>query len=260
MARLHLSQVDLWHRHASAVIDIIRRAADLMIANGDHGLEPDLNRQLLMYMYQVIRTLEEQGLFVPGGYPILEALNQPTPGTKGTSSEYKRPDLQWGYRDSQVPDPMDAARIFHIECKRIGTSTLDPLYVREGIVRFVDHTWRYGKDVRDGAMIGYVEQRGPDAALIGVNAASSAAGIPLMVDVSQYGARRELDHELSRGFAKSPFKLHHVWVDTRPSPSLSDPQGSSKSQGGANEIPSAADDESWPPQPFPTRNRELDEQ
>lgn len=244
MARLRLSQVDLWQRHVRAVMDVLRRAADLMIANGDHGLEPDLNRQLLMYMRQAIRDLEEEGLYVPPTDPILEALNQPTPSTKGTSSEDTRPDLQWGYRDSQVADPTDHIRTFHIECKRIGTSTLNPLYVKKGISRFIDKAWRYGKDVADGAMVGYVEGRGPDAALLGINSASSAAGVPMIVGVSAHGARRELDHELTRGFTKSPFRLHHVWVDTRtPSHLLPILQSPAKSRGKANEIPSVADDD-----------------
>jgi hypothetical protein len=93
-------------------MDVLRRAADLMIANGDRGLEPDLNRQLLMYMRRAIRDLEEEGIYVPPTDPVLEALNQPTPSTKGKSSENKRPDLQWGYRDSQVADPMDYLRTF----------------------------------------------------------------------------------------------------------------------------------------------------
>jgi hypothetical protein len=235
MARLRLSQINLWQKHATAVIDIIRRAADLMITNGDRGLEPDLNRQLVMYMFHVIRTLEEQGIFVPSGYPILEALNQPTPGTQGTTSEGKRPDVQWGYRDSQVANPMEAARIFHIECKRIGTSTLDPLYVKEGIARFIDQSWRYGKDVDDGAMVGYVEQKGPDAALVAVNFTSSAAGIPLVAEVSRHGARLDLEQELARDFAKSPFRLHHVWVDTRSSRSLPTSHSSTGPQNRSSE-------------------------
>lgn len=242
MARLHLSQIDLWQKHAAAVKDIIRRAADLMIANGDRGLEPELNRQLLMYMFQAIRALEEEGIFVPSGYPVLEAINQPTSATKGTSLEDKRPDLQWGYRDSQVSDPTQAARTFHIECKRIGTLTLDPLYLKNGILRFIDQAWSYGKDVGDGAMVGYVEGRGPDVALSRINAASATAGVPQLVLVSQHGARRDFEHELSRSFEKSPFSLHHVWVDTRTSGPVSSPQGAMGAQSEANVIASVADD------------------
>ena len=169
MARLRLSQIDLWQQHVRAVMNVLRRAADLMIANGDQGLEPDLNRQLLLYMRQTIRHFEEQGFYVPPTDPILEALNQPTPATKGASSEDKRPDLQWGFRDSQIADPMNSVRTFHVDCKRIGTSTLDPLYLKNGIWRFINEAWSYGKDVADGGMVGYVEGKGPDSALLGIN-------------------------------------------------------------------------------------------
>ena len=219
-------------------MDVLRRAADLMIANGEHGLEPDLNRQLLLYMHQATRDLEQKGLYVPPTYPILEALNQPTPSTKGASSEDKRPDLQWGFRDSQVADGMDAIRTFHIECKRIGTSTLDPLYVKKGIWRFVDKVWSYGKGVADGGMVGYVEGSGPDSALLGINAASAAAGVSTLIENFKHGARRDLGHELTRHFGKSPFRLHHVWIDTRTSHSLPAPQSSMQPRGEADEVSS----------------------
>lgn len=237
MARLRLSQVDLWQKHADAVVNVIRRAADLMIANGDQGLEAELNRRLLLYMHDATRALELQGSFVPSTYPVLEAINQPTPNTKGSSSEAKRPDVQWGYRDSQVMDPREAIRTFHIECKRIGTSTLDPLYVKKGVRRFIDEEWRYGKDVSDGVMIGYVEGRGPDAALLGVNATSTAEGIPHVVETSRDGARRELDHVLTRSFEKSPFSLHHIWIDTRTSRCTAPSESLRESLPGGNEKP-----------------------
>ena len=243
MARLRLSQIDLWQQHASAVMNVLRRAADLMIAGGDRGLEPDLNRQLLLYLHQATRDLEQQGAYVPSTYPMLEAQNQPAPSTKGASSEDKRPDLQWGYRDSQIPDSMDAIRTFYIECKRIGTASLDPLYVKEGVWRFIDKIWSYGRNVTDGAMVGYVEGKGPDSALMRVNAASASAGVPTLTQVSEYGARRELGHELIRNFEKSPFRLYHVWIDTRTSQAQSAGQSSTQPPDETEAISAVADDE-----------------
>ena len=244
MARLRLSQLNLWQKHASAVMDILQRAADLMIANGEHGLEPEMNRKLFLYFYQAMRDRRGQGLFVPGGLPVWEARNQPTSATSGASSEKKIPDIQWGYQDDQVEDVMRSARIYHIECKRIGTTVLNGEYVKSGIRRFVDEVWSYGKDVDDGAMVGYVEGSGPESTLIGINGKAASGGLPPILEVSARDCRHDLHHEFERDFQKSPFRLHHVWLDVRAPKVLPVPRHAAKRKVARTKADAAPGEES----------------
>jgi hypothetical protein len=199
MPRPRLSQLNLWQKHCDAVIAILQKALDLMAADDVSGLEPALNRALCLYFLKAMSLRRKEGLFVPGGLPIMEARNQPTPATEGKSSEDMIPDIQWGYQDEQA-DAMRSARLFHIECKRLGNSTLSGRYVSNGIWRFIDSHWSYGKDVADGAMVGYVKSSGSATALVEVNRASSSKGIPPLAGLSEAGARRDFIHQFERSF------------------------------------------------------------
>ena len=108
---------------------------------------------------------------------------------------------------------MRSARLFHIECKRLGASTLNALYVKKGILRFIDPAWSYGKDVADGAMVGYVNGSEAAVVLAEVNATSSSLGVPPLTEISESGPRLDLTHQFERDFDKSPFRLHHVWIE-----------------------------------------------
>ncbi len=129
------------------------------------------------------------------------------------------PDLRWGYRDTQA----GITRDFVIECKRlrcvVGPSPLRVSrdYVREGIVRFHDKSKGYGRDVKSGAMVGYVQSGGLDEHLCEVNKTLIKVSLP---ELAIFGALRrsgisELKHTFPRPFGMSPFDLLHFWVDLR---------------------------------------------
>jgi hypothetical protein len=209
-----LSQLDLWGRHALSVMRVLLYALRLLGADWPGGLhqETEMTRELYLRILTARRALEEAGEWVPEGLPSIDARNAPTPDTAGTSAERKLPDLQWGFQDSSEPDPYKSARWFHIECKRIGGGQLNADYVDDGIHRFVSQGHRYGKDVAEGAMVGYVIEGEPSDALSGVNQRAAIAGLPAVVLISNTARVSILENTLERSFPKSPFTLRHAWV------------------------------------------------
>jgi hypothetical protein len=182
---------------------------------GGAVLETELTNQLFFGILRARRALLEAGEDVPDGIPAIDARNSPSPETIGTPAVRKLPDIQWGYQDDTDPEPVSSARVFHIECKRIGNATLDAKYVDEGVVRFTALGHRYGKDVPDGAMVGYVVEGDLLNALPGVNDKISSAGLSAIAVVSSCSpAVSCLSHNFERPFAKSPFTLQHAWVLT----------------------------------------------
>ena len=216
MARPRFSEIDLWGKHARSVITIVKDALMLFAADDLCGLalETEMTRELYLRMLTARRNLKTRGSFVPEGLPTIDARNSPTPETAGTSAERKLPDIQWGYQDDLEADPRRSARVFHIECKRLGGSALNASYVEEGIRRFVTLKHRYGKDVRDGAMVGYLIEGDAADAVRGVNSASAACALPSLTFISAERGISTFLHDLDRPFPKSPFRLHHAWVIT----------------------------------------------
>jgi hypothetical protein len=216
-----LSQLDLWGRHAISVMAVLLHALSLLAADWPAGLhiETEMTRELYLRILTARRLLETAGEWVPEGLPCIDGRNAPTPDTAGTSSERTLPDLQWGFQDSFEPDPYKSARWFHIECKRIGGSDLNEKYVDEGVQRFVSPGHRYGKDVSEGAMVGYIiEGRAADA-ISDVNGRAAVVGLPEVVLISDAAHVALLESTLDRSFPRSPFKLHHAWVLAASAPS-----------------------------------------
>jgi hypothetical protein len=215
--RPRLSQIDFWGKHSQSVIAILKDALTLFAEDDDLvglSLETDMTRELFLRMLVARRALKDRGVHVPEGLPAIDARNAPTPQTAGSPAERKLPDIQWGYQDDQEPDAFKSARFFHIECKRLGNTTLNSSYVDEGIKRFVTLEHRYGKDVGNGAMVGYLVDGRPEEAIVDVNGASSNASLPQLNLISAGEPVSIYHHELERPFQKSPFRLLHAWVVT----------------------------------------------
>ncbi|MGW3346602.1 hypothetical protein ACWDA3_25085 [Nonomuraea rubra] len=222
--RPRLSRIPLWQRHTETVIEILCDALALFVADRPAGEEPELNRAFFMAILKAIRHRHDNGLRVLHTPPIPEARNPPSPDTAGSKAEYKIPDFQWGYIDHQEPDPQRSARHFVIECKRLGNPVsprwvFNARYIKDGVVRFVSPEWRYGKDVADGAMVGYIQSMSPDAILAEVNAEAAAHGLPpIMQTAPSTGSLHYLGHKLDRDFPVTPFNLTHLWVEALPPP------------------------------------------
>ena len=219
MTQPRLSRIPLWQRHAETVLEIVRDALLLLSAHHIVGSETDFNRELYNCILRANRARYERGLRVLDVPINYEARNPPSPETKGMSSENKIPDFHCGYIDHQEPDPLRSARYFAIECKRLGRPTrsgwaFNKNYINNGVKRFVSPDWRYGKDVADGAMVGYMESMTPDELVVQVNSVAASLNIPPLERSSGYEKPlHELMHILNRDFPVTPFTLWHVWIE-----------------------------------------------
>ena len=213
----------LWERHEQRVLAILRSALHRLRTKGLHGDERTLNRELYFCILEVNAQNKESGDDSWFDYaPIYEGRNPPTPDTEDSASEWKIPDLQWGYIDHQEPNPRRSVRNFAIECKRLGTRSssgweFNVHYVKNGVRRFTDSQWRYGKDVASGAMAGYVESMTREEIVAEVNRALNKIGVPTLTFPPEAGSPLvETEHSFDRPFEIRPFRLVHLWIDIRP--------------------------------------------
>lgn len=151
--------------------------------------------------------------------PWYELPIQPKPGTLYSPSEEKKPDITLALNDD-----LNDGIYFHIECKRLGSSTsrtwkYNEEYVKNGIHRFTSETFRYGIDSNEGAMIGYIEDMESESILNEVNQAiDSQLKIATLTKCSeswQASQPMRLEHSFERPFEQSPFTLHHFWIDLK---------------------------------------------
>jgi hypothetical protein len=226
MNRPRLSRLPLWERHEARVLAILREALTLLAQRGLSGDEPMLNRELFFCLCEANRNalLRGEEAF---DYPVVwEGRNPPLEDLpEGEASERKVPDFYWGYFDHSEPDPRRAARNFVIECKRLGSPTpagwvFTKHYVEDGVIRFVDPEWRYGRAVATGAMVGYIQSMTTLSLLREVNVSLQRHGLAALTNARR--ARRPLDemeHTLARTFPVSPYRIVHLWVCASRSPS-----------------------------------------
>lgn len=219
VARPRLSQLALWPRHVECVLSVVWDALLMLSADPLDGSEPELNRRLYECILLANRARHDRGdtfLDVP---VMWESRNQPTPSTMGGSAEQKIPDFQCGYIDHQSADPLHSGRFFVIECKRLGPTSsagwnFVAHYVTDGVARFIDINWQYGKLVDSGAMIGYLQGVSAVEVLREVNAVVANLGIPeLQATYASAAPLHQLEHTVARNFPHSPFRIVHSWVE-----------------------------------------------
>ena len=217
-----ISDLPLWEQHEQRVLAVLRSALHRFRANRVQGGESKLNRELYFCLREVNKENRESGGPWIDEQLVYEGRNPPTPDTEDSPSERKIPDLQWGYENHQEADARRSVRSFAIECKRLGTPTpsgwaFNVHYVDDGVRRFADLTWRYGKDVASGAMAGYVESMTAEAIVAEVNGTLDELGVQaLALPSGADGPLTEMEHSFGRPFAISPFRLVHLWIDIRP--------------------------------------------
>ena len=223
--RPRLSQLALWDQHVQMVLAIVREALMRLAARPVTGGEPVLNRALYECALEANRARHDSGQ--PHLEPLItwEGRNQPSPATAGASPENKIPDFQCGYIDHLCPDPLLSARIFVIECKRLGHPSpsgwnFNVRYVKDGVARFVDDRWKYGKHTEAGAMVGYLDGTPVLDVLTEVNVAAAAQSVPALgMPTGPSAPLHELVHSLVRNFPESPFQLAHLWIENpQPAP------------------------------------------
>jgi hypothetical protein len=139
-----------------------------------------------------------------------------------STREGKRPDFQWVFLDRYEVDPRKSSKQFVVECKRQGAPEragwiFNANYIINGIMRFTDADWGYGRRFASGAMIGYLQSMEPEQVLNEVNAKAIEADLPATSFASPWDRAKAnmLEHMLVRSFAVSPFRLGHLWIDLR---------------------------------------------
>lgn len=151
--------------------------------------------------------------------PQYEQPIQPRLGTLYSPSEEKKPDITLALHDD-----LNDGIYFHIECKRLGSSTshtwkYNEEYVKNGIHRFTSEAFCYGIDSNQGAMIGYIENMESESIFNEVNQAIDSqlkiARLTKRSESWQTSYPTRLEHSFARPFEQSPFTLHHFWVDLR---------------------------------------------
>jgi hypothetical protein len=216
---------DIWANHEARVLEIFEFA--LKILQSEPSLpsqENELNRKLCFCVRRANRQLQAKNRGID--WPLFyEGNNQPDADDETRASrEDKRPDFQWGVCDHQEPDPEKSDKYYTFECKRLGTPSssswvLNENYVLNGISRFINAEWGYGKSSRSGAMIGYIQNMNENDILIEVNNAALAASLTTIIlskDGWKIGDVSRLEQKLDRpDVPPTPFDLRHLWVDLR---------------------------------------------
>lgn len=226
MSRPRLSIIDSWANHETRVLKVLMLALEILRCEETDLTkenEDDLNYKLYFCMLDAVRELggADSGIDSP---PAYECINQPLEDEKRLDiARKRRPDFQWGYIDHLAP-PRKSAKFYYIECKRLGTPVrsdwpFNQNYISNGVLRFVNRAYNYGRASSSGTMIGYVQSMENDTILAEVNTEAGNNGIPV-IHLDSEGWKKQgvsrLDHELDRPeVSPTPFKLRHLWLDLR---------------------------------------------
>ncbi len=219
MSRPNLFHIDIWKNYENRIIEVLYLALKkLIFCNQLPTKEDDINRLFFIHLKRANHDLLQQGKGCVS-IPFYEASNQPVElDTNRNSRESKIPDFQWGYSDRITGKDL----MFTIECKRLGKS-LSPSwnllknYVYNGINRFVDPNWAYGKGYESGAMIGYIQSMNHNDIFRTINNYNTQNGTSTLSKKSNWiiHGTSELSQNLTRNIQPSQFTLIHLWVDIR---------------------------------------------
>ena len=222
------SASELWQRHEELILGVFILALKILrLETNLPDAENRINETLCVKARLAYHKLPSRqrpsffGLF-------MEPQNQPqTKDDVGEKFLLKKPDFKWRLENKSDPNPATAIRDYDIECKRLGrplrkSRVLNEEYVKKGILRFLNIEHSYGRGMKFGAMIGYVQNMEFDT---------------ITNEVNQY-IKQIKEHKIpsikfqANGFSQektviatqqlertevlpSKFNLRHVWVDLR---------------------------------------------
>ena len=216
-----LSSIDLWSSHEDTCLELLRQALLIVTNLSWTENEWDLNRHMYRAIIRASHQAARRGEDIPAVVP--EGRNPPAASDdERREREYKIPDFYWAYIDPLAINPDDAAKQFVVECKRITKPRADYAreYVKSGIMRFISLGHGYGKGMKSGAMVGYLQDILLADANDRVNSVARANTIPhLKLRKSDGNNAAEFTHNVARSFRESPFRLTHIWSRIGPKPS-----------------------------------------
>lgn len=223
MARPLISLRNTWANFERRILEILRLALQMLQEQTPYPIEEnDINHQLSIYLRRANYTLrrEDRGL---DSNPFYEARNQPDSISR-TNRDDKRPDFQWEFVDYLESDPDKSSKHYVIECKRLGlpsspTWKLNKNYITDGVLRFIEAEWGYGKFCSSSAMVGYVQNMNLSDILGEINQIAADKQIPTInpnVEGLKDNDISQLEHQIDRQqILPRTFKLNHLWVDLR---------------------------------------------
>lgn len=218
--RPQLSSIDFWNDHEQLCKQLLRDALADLEDGPVAADENDLNRLLYRAIIRVSQKAEQDGDHIPVVVP--EGKNPPAASDlERAEREFKVPDFYWAYIDPLAPDPNDASKQFVVECKRLTNpiARYTREYVRSGIARFINFGHAYGKGMRSGAMVGYLQEVFLDDALARVNGVANGDAIQTLAVTRRHGEKgAEFGHQVTRPIPVSPFDLTHIWTRIGPEP------------------------------------------
>ena len=218
----------LWQRHEELILGVFIRALKMLrLERNLPDAENRINETLYLKARLAYFKLPSKqrppfwGLF-------LESQNQPqTEDDVGEEFLLKKPDFKWRLENKLDTNPHTAIRDCDIECKRLGKPLrrdrmLNEEDVKNGILRFLNIEHSYGRGVKFGAMIGYVQNMEIDTVTKEVNqyiAQVKKHKIPPIkfpANGFSQGKTVSTTQQLERTeVLPSKFNLRHVWVDLR---------------------------------------------
>ena len=216
--RPQLSSIDFWEDHEHLCKQLLRDALAELTPRPIDADENDLNRLLYRAIIRVSQKAAQDGNHIPVVVP--EGRNPPAASDQERAErEFKIPDFYWAYIDPHASDPNDASQQFVVECKRLANpiARYTREYVRSGIARFINFGHGYGKGMRSGAMVGYLQEVLLDDALAVVNGVAAGDAIAVLAVITRHGENGgEFHHQVTRPIPVSPFHLTHLWTRIGP--------------------------------------------
>jgi hypothetical protein len=213
----------LWHKHVTLVLNVLWKALRELNATAELPKdEEELDRVLTLKAreayFSLSLTERPQGFHL-GPKTELSAF---TEADLGEPFLRKKPDFTWGMQNDLAGSPEEVTKDFHIESKRLGkdpNGRLTREYVTKGVVRFLTSEHRYGNNVGDGAMVGYVQDSDVDDILTRVN--RCAAGLASYhIPELRFDDRAEPVMQAAQTLNRTEvnpasFTLHHLWTELR---------------------------------------------
>ena len=216
MARRNKSIPDPWPRFVKIRLEIFCRALDLLTITDEMKKNEDeitkaLYPKLGKACFEHIAKPE-----IPAWDRKIGAISE---GELGFESIGKRPDFTCGFIDPTADAEEKHMVCLHIECKCIGFNRetspswdLNNNYIKNGINRFDSLSHEYGRNAKDGIMIGYIiSSAKPDIQNI-IN-----DKLPEKIEKLNFVSRSKVEKvstKIIREVVKPVnFTIHHIWAD-----------------------------------------------
>jgi len=219
--RPNLFNIGTWAAFEHFALQVFTDALLLLEKNTTLPEQEDpLNHKLLKCSRIALHALRRAGQGFPCNI-MYESNNQPLATDMSRAARLtKRPDFTVTLHDPQEERASSAFLFYTIECKRLGTAVgtwvLNQNYITNGVTRFQNRTWGYGKGYPSGAMIGYIQTMAGNTILADVNLHGTPAGMQAITCAAAWVAKgvTQLDGQsFTRIIVVSPFTLNHLWLD-----------------------------------------------